>query len=180
MARHQENINGAMTDINQLLENQVQIISGMTGYGARACHCGENTDHLSDMSYGKPLVALGSGRFLFPDGNSSAPLPVPPLAILGPAEDIPIPSLGTSSSDKENSSLRSFQSTQQVVSELVEIVEVDPDVDDEEARALSDTMDAEVRSHLFQRCKLKKHPQHFAPFPKGWEVSGPLYPRRSQ
>ena len=34
LAQHQENINGAMTDINQLLEDQVQIIARMTRY----CH----------------------------------------------------------------------------------------------------------------------------------------------
>ena len=57
-----------------------------------------------------------------------------------------------------------------MVNELVEIVEADPEVDDEEAQALSDGMDAKVRSRLFQRCKSKQHPHQFAPFPKGWEA----------
>ena len=64
----------------------------------------------------------------------------------------------------------SMTSTQQVVNKLVEIVEADPEVDDEEAQALSDAMDAEVRSRLFQRCKSKQHPHRFALFPKGWEA----------
>ena len=64
----------------------------------------------------------------------------------------------------------SFESAQQVVTELVEIQEVDPEVDDEEAQALSDAMDAEVRSRLYQRCKSKQHPHRFAPFPKGWQA----------
>ena len=84
--------------------------------------------------------------------------------------DIPIPSLGSSSSDKEDSSLRSFQSTQQVVNKLVEIIKVNPEVDDEDARVLSDMMDAEVRRHLYQQCKSKQHPHLFAPFPKGWKA----------
>ena len=57
-----------------------------------------------------------------------------------------------------------------MVNELVEIVEADPEVDDEEAQVLSDAMDTEVRSWLFQRCKSKQHPHRFAPFPKGWKA----------
>ena len=49
-------------------------------------------------------------------------------------------------------------------------MEADPEVDDEEAQALSDAMDAKVRSRLYQRCKSKQHPHWFAPFPKGWEA----------
>ena len=49
-------------------------------------------------------------------------------------------------------------------------MEADPVVDDEEAQVLSDAMDAEVRSRLFQRCKSKQHPHRFAPFPKGWQA----------
>ena len=61
--------------------------------------------------------------------------------------------------------LLSFESAQQVVTELVEIQEVE----DEEAQALSDAMDKEVRSRLFQRCRSKNHPECFAPYPKGWQ-----------
>ena len=106
----------------------------------------------------------------FPSGGSPSPIPVPPPASQVPAPDVPLPSLGSSSSDKENSSVGSFQSAQQVVNELVEIVEADPEVDDEEAQALSDAMDAKVRSQLFQHCKSKQHSHQFAPFPKGWKA----------
>ena len=106
----------------------------------------------------------------FPSGRSPSPIFIPPQATQVPAAGVPVPSLGSNSSDKENSSIGSFQSTQQVVNKLVEIVEADPEVDDEEAQALSDAMDAEVRSRLFQRCKSKQHPHRFALFPKGWEA----------
>ena len=121
------------------------------------------------MSYGEPPVA-GSLGSSFPGSQSSIPLPVPPPTTSVLAAEIPIPTLGSSSSDKENSSTGSFQSTQQAVNELVEIMEVDPEVDDKEAQALSDAMDAEVRSCLYQCCKLKKHPHQFALFPKGWKA----------
>ena len=107
---------------------------------------------------------------VFPSGRSSSPIPIPPLTTLVPAVDIPVFSSGLSSSDKENSSPGSFQSAQQAVNELVEIMEADLEVDDEEAQALSDVMDAEVRDHLYQRCKSKQHPHWFAPFPKGWKA----------
>ena len=69
-----------------------------------------------------------------------------------------------------DSSPGSFQSAQQVVNKLVEIVEPDLEVDDEEAQALLDVMDTDVRCWLFQRCKSRKHPHCFAPFPKGWKA----------
>ena len=51
---------------------------------------------------------------------------------------------------------------------MTDLVEIQV-VDDEDAQALSDTMDAEVRSRLFQQCRSKKHPECFAPYPKGWQ-----------
>ena len=141
----------------------------MMTYEEKACHCGSNSDHLSDMLYGEPPVA-GSLGSSFPDGESSCPFPIPPPTNSVPAVDIPIPSLGLSDSDKENSSPGSFKSAQQIVTDLVEIVESDPEVDDKEARILLDMMDAEVRSCLFQWCKSKKHPHWFALFPKGWKA----------
>ena len=141
----------------------------MTSFEAQVCRCGEGSDRLSDMSYQDPPVASRSGAS-FPGGRSPSPVPVPPPTSQVPAPDVPLPSSGSSSSDKKNSSVGSFQSAQQVVNELVEIVEADPEVDDEEAQALSDAMDAEVRSRLFQRCKSKQHPHRFAPFPKGWKA----------
>ena len=141
----------------------------MTSFEAQVCRCGEGSERLSDMSYQEPPVASGSGTS-FPSGGSSSPIPVPPPATQVPAPDVALPSSGLSSSDKENSSVGSFQSAQQAVNELVEIVEADPEVDDEEAQVLSDAMDAEVRSCLYQRCKLKQHPHQFTPFPKGWKA----------
>ena len=58
------------------------------------------------------------------------------------------------------------------MTELAEIVEVDSEVDSEEAHALSDRMDEKVRSCLCQHCKSKQHPEHFALFPKGWKARG--------
>ena len=141
----------------------------MTGFEEQVCQCGVESGRLSDMSYEEPPVASGSGAS-FPGGKSPGPIPVPPPATQVPVADVPLPSSGLSSSDKENSSVGSFQSAQQVVNELVEIVEADPEVDDKKAQALSDAMDAEVRSRLYQHCKSKQHPHRFAPFPKGWKA----------
>ena len=150
-------------------EDQVGLALCMTSFEAQVCRCGEGSERLSDMSYQEPPMASGSGTS-FPSGESSSPIPVPPPATQVPAPDVALPSSGSSSSDKENSSVGSFQSAQQAVNELVEIVEADPEVDDEEAQVLSDAMDAEVRSRLYQRCKLKQHPHQFTPFPKGWKA----------
>ena len=141
----------------------------MTGFEEQVCRCGEGSGRLSDVSYEEPPVASGSG-LSFRRGGSPSPIPIPPPATQVQGEDVALPSSGSSSSDKENSSVGSFQSAPGVVSELVEIVDADPEVDDEEAQALSDAMDAKVRSRLFQRCKSKQHPHRFAPFPKGWKA----------
>ena len=160
---------GLHRDIGQLLEDQVGLALRMTNFEAQVCRCGKGSERLSDVSYQGPPVASGFGAS-FPGGGSPSPVPIPPPATQVPAADVPIPSSGLSSSDKENSSVGSFQSAQQAVNELVEIVEADPEVDNEEAQALSDAMDAEVRSCLYQRCKSKQHPHCFAPFPKGWQA----------
>ena len=114
-------------------------------------------------------MASSSGSS-FPSGGSPEPIPIPPPAVTGEGPEFPVSPSSPGDSDKENSNEGSFESAQQAVSELVEIVEVDPEVDDEEAQALSDAMDVEVRSRLFQRCKSKQHPHQFAPFPKGWQA----------
>ena len=164
-------------DVGQLSEDQVRLALRMTNFEAQVCQCGKDSGRLSDMSYEEPPVESGSGAS-FPGGRSSSPIPVPPPATQVPAADVPIPSLGLSSSDKENSSVGSFQSAQQAVNELVEIVEADPEVDDEEAQALSDAMDAEVRSWVYQCCKSKQHPHWFAPFPKDWKADQACKQRR--
>ena len=156
-------------DVGRLSEDQIGLALRMTGFEEQVCRCGEGSGRLSDLSYDEPPVASGSG-LSFHGGGSPSPVPVPPSATQVQGEEVALPSSGSSSSDKENSSVGSFQSAPGIVSELVEIVEADPEVDDEEAQALSDAMDAEVRSRLFQRCKSKQHPHRFAPFPKGWQA----------
>ena len=156
-------------DVGRLSEDQVGLALRMTAFEEQVCRCGQGSGRLSDLSYDEPPVASGSG-LSFRDGGSPSPVPIPPPVAQVQGPDVSSPSSGSGSSDKENSSPGSFQSAPQVVSELVEIVEADPEVDDEEAQALSDAMDAEVRSRLFQRCKSKQHPHRFAPFPKGWKA----------
>ena len=113
----------------------------MTGYEEKACRCGEDSEHLSQLSYGEPPVASSSGPS-FPSEGSPQPIPIPPLAAVVAGLEFPLSPSSPSDSDKENSNKGSFESTQQIVTELVKIQEVD----DEEAQALSDAMDAEVRS----------------------------------
>ena len=141
-------------------EDQIGLALRMTSFEQQVCRCGEGSGRLSDVSYEEPPVASGSG-LSFRDGGSPSPVPVPPPAPQVQGEDVALSTSGSSSSDKENSSVGSFQFAPQAVSELVEIAEADPDVDDEEAQVLSDAMDAEVRSRLFQRCKSKQHPHRF-------------------
>ena len=155
--------------MERLSEDQVGLALRMTSFEQQVCRCGEGSGRLSDVSYDEPPVASGSG-LSFRGGGSPSPIPVPAPGSQVQGPDVPLPSSGSSSSDKENRSVGSFQSAPQAVSELVEIVEADPDVDDEEAQALSDAMDAEVRSRLFQRCKSKQHPHRFASFHKGWQA----------
>ena len=64
------------------------------------------------------------------------------------------------------------------MTELVEIVVVDLEVDSEDAHALLDRKDEEVRSCLHQRCKSKQHPEQCAPFPKGWKARGQAHEGR--
>ena len=140
------------------------MVKRMTGYEQKACRCGEDSERLSQLSYGEPPVASSSGSS-FPSGGSPQPIPVPPPTVGGTDPEFPVSPLSPGDSDKENSNEGSFESAQQVVTELVEIREVK----DEEAEALSDAMDEEVRSRLFQRCRSKNHPERFHPYPKGWQ-----------
>ena len=102
----------------------------MTGFEDQVCRCGAGSGRLSDVSYEEPPVASGSG-LSFHGGRSPSPIPVPPPNAPVQGSDVALPSSDSSSSDKENSSVGSFQSAPQAVSELVEIVEADPEVDDE-------------------------------------------------
>ena len=127
------------------MEDQVCMVKRMMGYEEKACHCGEDSGRLSQLSYQEPLVASSSSP-LFPAEGSPEPIPVPPPTTGGAGSEFPVSPLSPSDSDKENSNEGSFESAPQVVTELVEIREVE----DEEAQALSDAMDEEVRSRLFQ------------------------------
>ena len=109
-------------------------------------------------------MASSSGP-LFLSGGSPEPIPVPPPTVGGADPEFPVSPSSPGDSDKENSNEGSFESALKIVTELVEIQEVE----DEEAQALSDAMDEEVRSRLFQRCHSKNHPERFHPYPKGWQ-----------
>ena len=146
------------------------MVTRMVGYEEKACHCGDHSNHLSDMSYGEPAIAAGPS---FCGAPSPSPVPVPPPTSSIQAAAIAIPSSSSSSSGLGPSSEGSFESAQPIMTELVEIVEipeVDLNVDDADAEALSDRMDAEVRSRLLQCCKSRQHPEHFLPYPKGHEA----------
>ena len=164
---HRRNIEGHQRDIDQLSEARVSMVTRMVGYEEKACRCGDHSDRLSDMSYGEPVVVSGPS---FRGAPSPSPVPIPPSVLSVQAQDVAVPSSSSSSSNLGLSSEGSFESAQPVVTELVEIVEVDLEVDSEEAWALLDRMDEEVRSQLRQRCKSRKHPEHFLPYPKGHEA----------
>ena len=108
------------------------MVKRMTGYEEKARRCGEDSERLSQLSYGEPLVASSSGPS-FPRGSSPQPIPVPPPTVGGAGPEFPVSPSSPSDSDKENGE-GPFKSAQQVVMELVEIREVG----DEEAQALSD------------------------------------------
>ena len=140
------------------------MVKRMTDYEEKACRCGENSGRLSQLSYMDPPVASPSGPS-FPSEGSPQPIPVPPPTIGGAGLEFPASPSSPGDSDKENSNDGFLESAQHVVMELVEIQEVE----DKEAQALSDAMDEEVRSRLFQRCRSKNHPERFHPYPKGWQ-----------
>ena len=143
------------------------MVTRMMGYEEKACHCGEESERLSHLSYGEPPVASSLGPS-FPSEGSPQPVPIPLLAADVADLEFPVSPSSPGDSDKENSNEGSFESTQQVMTDLVVIQE--EEVMDEDAQALPDAMDAEVRSRLFQRCKSKQGPKHFQPYPKGWKA----------
>ena len=164
LACHRKYLDNHQEDIKQIVEDQACMVKRMTGYEEKACRCGEDSERLSQLSYQEPPVASSSGPS-FPSGVSPQPIPVPPPTVGGTGPEVPVSPLSPGDSDKENSSEGSFQSAQHVVTELVEIQEIQ----DKEAQVLSDAMDEEVRSCLFQRCCSKNHPERFHPYPKGWQ-----------
>ena len=147
LACHRKYLDNHQEDIKQIVEDQVCMVQRMTGYEEKACHCGEDSGRLSQLSYQEPPVASSSGPS-FPGGGSPQPIPVPLPTVGGADPEFAVSPSSPGDSDKENSNEGSFESAQQVMTELVEIREVE----DEEAQAVSDAMDKEVRSRLFQRC----------------------------
>ena len=98
---HRHSINAHSSDIQQLHEDQVVIVARMVGYEERACHCGEGSDRLSDLSYGEPVKTSSSGPS-FPGCSTPSPLPIPVPVSHIEGQDVGLPSSLESSSDKEN------------------------------------------------------------------------------
>ena len=97
------------------------MVARMVGYEERACHCGDGSDRLSDLSYGEPAKMLLS-ESSFPACSSPSPIPIPAPVSPIPGQDVELPSLSEGSSDKENSVPGTQQS---IITELVAIVEED-------------------------------------------------------
>ena len=143
LARHRKYLDNHNEDIKQIVEDQVCMVNRMMGYEEKTCHCGEDSEGLSQLSYEEPPVASSSGPSFLSD-RSPQPIPVPPPATVVAGPEFPISPLSPGDSDKENSNEGSFESTQQVMTDLAMIQE--EEVADKDAQALSDAMDAEVRS----------------------------------
>ena len=166
--RHCHTLNRNTADIQQLFEDQVAMVARMVGYEEKACHCGEGSDRLSDLSYGEPVKTTSSGPS-FPSRLSSSPVPILAPVAPVPGQDIGLPSSSEGSSDKENSVPGTQQS---VVMELVAIVKEDIlDRNEESAHVMACwVQDEMVHSVLNQKCHSKAHPsccdRHFHPFPQ--------------
>ena len=131
LARHRKYLDNHQEDIKQIVKDQVCMVNRMTGYEEKACHCGEDSGCLSQLSYQEPPVASSSGSF--PSEGSPQPIPVPVPAADVTDLEFPVSPSSPGDSDKENSNKGSFESTQQVVSDLAMIQE---EVLDEDAQAL--------------------------------------------
>ena len=87
------------SNLQQLHNDQIAIVAKMVGYKEKVCHCGEESEHLSNLSHGKPEVAPSSSAPSFPDGQSPVPIPIPPPTTGVPAAELSLPSSETSDSD---------------------------------------------------------------------------------
>ena len=83
LARHRRYLDNHQEDIKQIVEDQVCMVKRMTGYEEKACRCGEDSERLSQLSYGEPPVASSSGP-LFLSRGSPQPIPVPLPTVGGP------------------------------------------------------------------------------------------------
>ena len=86
LARHRKYLDNHQEDIKQIVDDQVCMVDRMTGYAEKACHCGENSGRLSQLSYQEPPVASSSS---FLSGGSPQPIPVPPPAVVGADPEFP-------------------------------------------------------------------------------------------
>ena len=81
LARHCKYLHNHQEDIKQIVVDQVCMVNRMTGYEEKACRCGEDSERLSQLSYGDPLVALSSVSRRLSTRSRSIPnlsLPIPP------------------------------------------------------------------------------------------------------
>ena len=118
LARHRKYLDNHQEDIKQIVEDQVCMVNRMTGYEEKACRCEEDSERLSQLSYGEPPVASSSGPSI-PSEGSPQPIPVPPPTAGVADPEFPVSPSSPGDSDKENSNEGSFKSTQQVVTDLV-------------------------------------------------------------
>ena len=88
LARHRKYLDNHQEDIKQIVKDQVCMVKRMTGYEEKACHCGEDSGCLSQLSYQEPLVASSSGPS-FPGEGSPKSIPVPPLTVGGADPEFP-------------------------------------------------------------------------------------------
>ena len=144
------------------------MVTRMVGYEEKACHCGDGSNRLSDLSYGEPVKTSSLGPSL-PGRLTPSPLPVPVPVSHVTGQDIRLPSSSESSSDKEKSILGSQQSSE-VVSKLIPVIEEEHlDIGGESGHVMAHhVQDEMVRSILGQQCQSKAHPSlkcHFLPYP---------------
>ena len=165
---HHHTINSHSSNLQQLHEDQVAIVTWMVGYKEKVCHCGDGSDHLSDLSYGEPVKTSSLGPS-FPGHSTPSPVPIPAPVSCVAGQDIGLPSLSEGSSDKENSVPGSQQSSE-VVSKLIPIIEEEHlDIGGESGHVMASwVQDEMVCLVLGQRCWSKAHASikcHFRPYP---------------
>ena len=162
MGRHRSSINQLIDDVNVLDERVGKTMEKVFQHEDRLCRCGTKSSggDLDELEYAEPHVASGSGSSeSFREDASPIPIPVPGSSF--PPADQSLPPSSAGPSDKENVVAVSGEAAPMVV-DLVEIVsEVGGDA---EAELVSDALDAEVCSRLYQRCKSKNHPSRFHPY----------------
>ena len=117
LARHRRYLDNHQEDLKQIVEDQVCMVKRVTGYEEMACHCGEDSGRVSQLSYAEPPVASSSGPSFLGEG-SPRPIPVPPPTVGVADQEFPCSPLSPGDSDKENSNEGPFESAQQVVTEL--------------------------------------------------------------